>query len=54
MTTKPEYNGWVIFLIVIGVLIAENWVWLGFTVLLTVYVGWIQYLKLKQREQNGN
>lgn len=44
---KPRYNGWVIFLLVIGNICTKSWVWVGVLSLSILYVGWIEYLRMK-------
>ena len=44
---KPAYNGWIVFLLVIAVLFSEDWLFIGAILLCVIYVGWIEYLKMK-------
>lgn len=44
---KVEYNNWIVFLFVIGIIAADGWEWIGVLALIVVYD---IYIKKLQRE----
>ena len=48
---KIDYNGWIIFWLIIGILFSENNQHI-YTALMVLYVGWVQYLRvIKTRKE---
>lgn len=46
---KPEYNGWIIFILVVANIVTDDWLWMIAILLAILYVGWIEYLRMKYK-----
>lgn len=47
--SEPKYNGWVVTALVLTLFIAEDWIMVSVLFLIILYVGWIEYLRMKYR-----